>query len=61
MVLPKLQRRGTKALLARELGLHRARMGDYFIRRRAMPDAERTLHLLTWLARQPSGTQTAVF
>jgi hypothetical protein len=53
LVAPRLRRRGTRALLARELGLHRARIGEHFSRRSAMPDAERTLRLLIWLSRQP--------
>lgn len=61
LVEPKLRRRGARALLARELGLHRARMGDYFNRRSMMPDAERTLRLLIWLSRQPAGVAHAVF
>lgn len=61
LVEPRLRRRGARALLARELGLHRARMGEYFRRRRAMPDAERTLRLLVWLSRQPSNPTQAQF
>ena len=52
MAKPHLKQRGKSALLARELGLHRARIGEYFNRRSAMPDAERTLELLIWLGRQ---------
>ncbi len=51
-VRPFLRRRGAKALLARELCLDRSRMSQFFVNRRAMPDAERTLELLVWLARQ---------
>lgn len=51
-VQPHLRRRGAKALLARELGVHRARIGEFFVRGTAMPDAERTLLLLTWLTRR---------
>ena len=47
---PLLRRRGSKALLARELGLNRGRMTDFFVRRSAMPDAERLLRLLEWYA-----------
>ena len=61
LVASRLGRRGTRALLARELGVHRARMGDYFKRQSAMPDAERTLRLLLWLSRQPLGKNKAVF
>lgn len=49
---PALKRRGAKAILARELGVHRARIGEYFGPRSSMPDAERVLRLLLWLARQ---------
>lgn len=49
---PRLRGRGARALLARELGLHRARIGEYFNRQASMPDAERTLRLLVWLSRQ---------
>jgi hypothetical protein len=61
LVGPKLKRRGARALLAREMGLHRARIGEFFNRRSAMPDAERTLRLLVWLRRQPDGSTHAVF
>lgn len=60
-VEPRLGRRGTKAQLARELGLHRARIGEYFKSRRGMPDAERTLRLLVWLSRQSADKPEAVF
>lgn len=55
VVGPRLRLRGARALLARELGVHRARIGEYFDRRTAMPDAERTLRLLVWLSHQPAG------
>ena len=61
LVGPRLRRRGARALLARELVLHRARIGEYFTRRSAMPDAERTLRLLVWLSRQPHDKPDAVF
>jgi hypothetical protein len=61
LVGPRLRRRGARALLARELGLHRARIGEYFTRRTTMPDAERTLRLLVWLSRQPHHKPDAVF
>ncbi len=54
---PALKRRGAKASLARELGVHRARIGEYFNRHSAMPDAERALQLLVWLARQEGPKQ----
>jgi hypothetical protein len=56
LTAPRLRRRGARALLARELDLHRARIGEYFSRRSAMPDAERTLQLLVWLSRQSAAT-----
>ncbi|MDQ5977331.1 MAG: hypothetical protein QG602_303 [Verrucomicrobiota bacterium] len=61
LVEPRLARRGSKALLARELGLHKARVGEFFKRRSAMPDAERTLRLLIWLSRQPTEKSDAAF
>lgn len=51
-VRPELNRRGAKAILARELGVHRARIGEFFDSRTAMPDAERVLRLLVWLAKR---------
>ena len=53
MVKPHLDRRGAKAVLARELGLNQARMGEFFDRQSAMPDAERALQLLLWAASRP--------
>jgi hypothetical protein len=61
LVEPRLRRRGARTLLARELSLHRARPGEFFKRRSAMPDAERTLRLLVWLSRQPLDKPEAVF
>lgn len=59
LVRPHLRRRGAKALLARELGLNKGRVTQFFSRPSAMPDAERTLLLLTWMRRQPrSGAPT---
>jgi hypothetical protein len=49
-VTPLLRRRGAKALLARELGLNRGRITEFFVKRSAMPDAERLLRLLEWHA-----------
>ena len=53
-VKPRLRKRGDRALLARELDVHRARIGEYFFDANAMPDAERALQLLVWLSRQPA-------
>lgn len=51
-VRPHLAKRGEKALLARELALHRSQMSKFFVRGSAMPDAERALQVLIWLARR---------
>lgn len=59
-IRPRLARRGARALLGRELNLHRARIGEYFGRQSAMPDAERTLELLLWLGRQPPASSAAL-
>ncbi|MBI5422994.1 MAG: hypothetical protein HZA32_02835 [Opitutae bacterium] len=53
----RLIKRGDRALLARELDLHRARIGEYFFEGKAMPDAERALQLLLWLSRQPEQSE----
>ena len=47
---PHLHRYGTQANLARLLGLHRQRVNAFVTSRTQMPDAERTLQLLAWLA-----------
>ena len=46
---------GEKAILGRILGVPRQRVNDYIVSGRAMPDAERTLLLLTWLAARRRG------
>lgn len=51
-IAPTLGRRGAKSLLARELALHPSRVTQFFVTRKAMPDAERTLELLVWWAKQ---------
>lgn len=51
-VAPLLKQHGARALLARELGVHGSRVTEFFVRRTAMPDAERTLELIAWLGRQ---------
>ncbi|MFA6285773.1 MAG: hypothetical protein WC661_00210 [Opitutaceae bacterium] len=54
---PHLAKRGVKANLARVLEVPRQRVSDYFVTRTQMPDAERMLHVLLWLAsRQEPGT-----
>lgn len=57
-VKPRLHRRGGRALLARELGVHRARIGEFFDRQSAMPDAERAFQLLIWLSRHADKPKT---
>lgn len=49
-VRPHLRRWGDKTNLGRELGLPPQRIHEFFVARRAMPDAERTLVILHWLA-----------
>lgn len=51
-VQPLLAKRGAKALLARELGLHRSQITKFFVAKSAMPDAERALQLLVWLSQR---------
>jgi hypothetical protein len=54
-VRPHLRARGEKTRLARVLGLHPARLHEFFVARTAMPDAERTLFLLLWLQQKRQG------
>lgn len=58
LVKPQLSRRGARAVLARELNVHRARIGEYFDQQTAMPDAERALELLIWVSRKYDTTKT---
>ena len=48
-VRPHLSRWGVKSRLARLLGVPPQRVHEYFVRRTAAPDAERTLELIRWL------------
>jgi hypothetical protein len=48
-IRPHLRRHGTQVNLGRLLGLDRQTIHAYFIARTRMPDAERTMQLLTWL------------
>lgn len=57
--IPLLGKRGSKVLLARELAVDPSRITDFFVKKRAMPDAERTLELLCWLGRQRQAAQPA--
>lgn len=52
---PHLRKRGTKAHLARLLGLPRQRLQDVLKARKACLDAERTLWLLCWIAAREQG------
>lgn len=54
-VRPFLGRRGTKAKLARMLGVPRQRVHDYFVAPKACPDAERVLLILHWLMARRAG------
>jgi len=54
-VLPLLKKRGSKAHLARLLGLPRQRLQDCFKAKTACLDAERTLFLLCWSAARQQG------
>ena len=53
-----LAKRGDKVRLARVLGLPRQRLHQLLVARSACPDAERTLQLALWLARQHQGRDT---
>lgn len=45
---------GDRALLGRHIGVPRQRIHEFLRGGTAMPDAERTLELLGWLARRPA-------
>lgn len=59
LVKPHLKHRGARAILARELGVHRARVGEFFDTGAGMPDAERTLRLLLLLGRAKRFSEAA--
>lgn len=46
---------GTKARLARYLGIPRQRLNDFLIGKSRLPDAELTLRMLHWLAELRAG------
>ena len=48
-IRPHLKKHGTQAQLARLLGLDRQAINTFFKAGSRMPDAERTLQLITWL------------
>jgi hypothetical protein len=54
-IRPHLRRYGTQVGLGRVVGLPRQQIHAYFIRRDRMPDAERTLQFLIWLAMLRTG------
>lgn len=54
-VIPHLKRRGSRALLAHYLGVAPGRVHEFFTKNAAMPDAERTLVLIQWLASVQAG------
>lgn len=51
-IRPYLSKRGSQANLARALGFQRQQVNAFFTQRSRMPDGERTLQLLAWLASQ---------
>ena len=57
--LPQLKKRGSKAQLARLLGLPRQRLQACLKVKTACLDAERTLFLLCWLAARLQGRELA--
>lgn len=56
LVRAQLAKRGEKAKLARLLGVPRQRLHQFLGERSALPDAERTLLLLTWLDARLKGS-----
>lgn len=63
-VQPYLKVHGAQAALGRLLGLDRQAIHAYFTARTRMPDAERTLQIVTWLmlvkqGRNPEGMKVA--
>ena len=58
-VRPHLRRHGTQVNLGRLLGLDRQTVHAYFVARTRMPDAERTLQMLTWLIAMRKGLPPA--
>jgi hypothetical protein len=58
-VRPHLRKYGTQANLGRVLGLDRQTINAYFVARKRMPDAERTLQLLAWLIAVRKGARPA--
>ena len=55
-IRPHLRGYGTQVNLGRLLGLDRQTIHAYFVARSRLPDAERTLQLLTWSVAMRQGT-----
>jgi hypothetical protein len=51
----ELKARGTKARVARYLGIPRQRLSDYVTSRKRLPDTEVVLQLLHWLIERRAG------
>jgi hypothetical protein len=58
-IRPHLRSYGAQVNLGRLLALDRQTIHAYFVARTRMPDAERTLQLLTWLLAVRKGTPPA--
>ena len=58
--LPLLKKRGAKANLARELGVPRQRLTEFFVTRSAAPDAEHALLLLLWVGSRQAQASRAL-
>jgi len=56
----QLHHRGSKAALARYLGIPRQRLSDFITGRRRLPDAEVLLRMLHWLAERRAGRDPSV-
>jgi len=56
---PHLRARGAKTHLARVLGVPSQRVHDYFVSGTQMPNAERLIHVLLWLAAQEDAASAA--
>lgn len=55
-----LNYRGSKAALARYLGIPRQRLSDFLTGRRRLPDAEIMLRMLHWLSERRAGHDPSV-
>lgn len=59
-VVSLTNKRGAKAILAREMGLPRQRVHKFLKVGSAMPDAERTLWLLAWVSAKERGVEFSI-